>query len=215
FEAIKNGYFVQSKYDHSLTVKETRDVFVALLVYVDDIVITGNCKVSSYKEKCLWVCGYDWDLSCFLKNEFKVSELFPVEVFNDSSSAIQIASNPLFQEKTKHFEIDVHLVGGKVLAGVIKTVKIHNSDQIVDIFTKGFSIGGGVEMMAAMVVAYVGGGRDGGVVLGMEMVMGWRRGGWVIVGDEGGVVEMELKVVAAIVFIWRQSYVRASGVVTR
>ncbi|GKG00975.1 hypothetical protein Tco_0305680, partial [Tanacetum coccineum] len=31
---------------------------------------------------------------------------------------------------------------------------------------------GGVEMMAAMVVAYVGGGRDGGVVLGVEMVTG-------------------------------------------
>ncbi|GKD52012.1 hypothetical protein Tco_1280988, partial [Tanacetum coccineum] len=71
---------------------------------------------------------------------FVVSELFPVEVFNNSSSAIQIASNPLFQEKTKHFEIDVHLVREKLLAGVIKTVKIHTSDQIVDIFTKGLSI---------------------------------------------------------------------------
>ncbi|GJW89514.1 putative RNA-directed DNA polymerase [Tanacetum coccineum] len=50
--------FVQSKFDYSLFIKETRDVFVVLLVYVDDTVITGNCKESikpdiSYFVQCL------------------------------------------------------------------------------------------------------------------------------------------------------------------
>ncbi|GJR10141.1 retrovirus-related pol polyprotein from transposon TNT 1-94 [Tanacetum coccineum] len=36
--------FVQSIFDYSLFIKENRDVFDVLLVYVDDIVITGNCK---------------------------------------------------------------------------------------------------------------------------------------------------------------------------
>ena len=39
-------------------------------------------------------------------------------------------------KKTKHFELDVHLVREKVSAGVIKTVKIHTNLQIADIFTK-------------------------------------------------------------------------------
>ena len=36
---IEHG-FVQSKFDYSLYIKEKGDLFVALLVYVDDIVIT-------------------------------------------------------------------------------------------------------------------------------------------------------------------------------
>ncbi|GJX95648.1 putative RNA-directed DNA polymerase [Tanacetum coccineum] len=49
---------------------------------------------------------------------------------------IQIAANPVFHEKTKHFELDVHLVREKILAGIIKTVKVHSDNQNADIFTK-------------------------------------------------------------------------------
>ena len=40
---IEHG-FEQSKHDYSLYIKQTGDVFIALLVYVDDIVVTGNDK---------------------------------------------------------------------------------------------------------------------------------------------------------------------------
>ncbi|GKC75860.1 ribonuclease H-like domain-containing protein [Tanacetum coccineum] len=50
--------------------------------------------------------------------------------------AIQIAANPVFHERTKHFELDVHFVREKVLVGIIKTVKFSSDMQTADVFTK-------------------------------------------------------------------------------
>ncbi|GJY90673.1 putative RNA-directed DNA polymerase [Tanacetum coccineum] len=75
-----------------------------------------------------------------LLSDVGVEGLLPVTLYCDSTSAIQIAANPVFHEKTKHFEIDVHLVRDKVSSGAISTVKINSTENIADVFTKGLSI---------------------------------------------------------------------------
>ncbi|GJS53037.1 ribonuclease H-like domain-containing protein [Tanacetum coccineum] len=62
-----------------------------------------------------------------LLHSLGLKNLHPVEVLCDRNSAIRIAANPVFHEKTKHFELDVHLIRDKILVGVIKTVKVHKN----------------------------------------------------------------------------------------
>ncbi|GJX31587.1 ribonuclease H-like domain-containing protein [Tanacetum coccineum] len=54
-----------------------------------------------------------------------------------SVTTIKIAVNPVFHERTKHLEIDLHFVREKILKSVVKTGKVDSTNQIIDILTKG------------------------------------------------------------------------------
>ncbi|GKA34029.1 ribonuclease H-like domain-containing protein [Tanacetum coccineum] len=87
-----------------------------------------RCMVSATCE-IIWICK--------ILSKFGVTGVLPVEMYCDNISALQLAANPLFHEKSKHFEIDLHIIREKVYAGVVKTIRVYTTQQIADIFTKG------------------------------------------------------------------------------
>jgi len=72
-----------------------------------------------------------------LYKELGIKITTPVNMICDSKAAIQIAANPIFHERTKHFDIDCHLVKERICQGMLKTEHINTKDQLVDVLTKG------------------------------------------------------------------------------
>ncbi|GJV81409.1 ribonuclease H-like domain-containing protein, partial [Tanacetum coccineum] len=126
----------------------TRKSVSGYCVFLGDSLVTWKSKKQStlsrssaeaeYRSMASATCEVIW-LSNLL-GDMGVKNLLPVVMYCDNSSALQIAANPVFHEKSKHFEINVHLVREKVASGVIKTKKIHTTQQIPDILTKGLDI---------------------------------------------------------------------------
>ena len=78
---------------------------------------------------------------CWLLEDMGLTHSSPTVILCDNRSAIQIAHNDVFHERTKHIEIDCHLVRHHLSAGILRLLPINSFDQTADIFMKTFPPG--------------------------------------------------------------------------
>lgn len=72
----------------------------------------------------------------WLLEDLGVTDLKPVTMNRDNMSAIYIANNPVYHDRTKHIEIDCYFTREKVLEGLLQQSYLPTKHQLADALTK-------------------------------------------------------------------------------
>ena len=71
-----------------------------------------------------------------LLSELGFPQTTPTSLYGDNTSAIHLAANPIFHERTKHIEVDCHFIRDAFEDKVISLPHVTSNLQVADIFTK-------------------------------------------------------------------------------
>ncbi|KAK2387257.1 putative mitochondrial protein [Trifolium repens] len=98
------------------------------------LTVSRSSSEAEYRALAAATCELQWLLYLFKDLQLTCTKS-PV-LYCDNRSSIHIAANPVFHERTKHLEIDCHIVREKLHAGVMKLLPVPSQHQLADFFTK-------------------------------------------------------------------------------
>jgi len=97
-------------------------------------IVSRSLSEAEYRALATTACEIQW--LTFLLQDLQINIQRSVNLFCDNQVVRHIASNPVFHERTKHIEIDCHVVREKLQDGLFHLLPIKGSEQPADIFTK-------------------------------------------------------------------------------
>jgi len=123
---------------------DTRRFVTGWCMFLDDCLISWKSKKQDCVSKSLTESEYRvMSAACSevvwlrgLLVEIGFPQTTPTLLHADNTNAIQIATNLVFHERTKHIEVDCHSIREAVDTHVISLPHISTDLQITDVFTK-------------------------------------------------------------------------------
>jgi hypothetical protein len=89
---------------------------------------------AEYRALAVTTCEIQWISNLLRTMDLPLSK--PCNLFYDNLSAIHIAKNDSFHERTKHIDLDWHTVCHKLRTKLIHLLPVKSEDQLADILTK-------------------------------------------------------------------------------
>ncbi|CAH9089473.1 unnamed protein product [Cuscuta europaea] len=96
--------------------------------------ISRSSTEAEYRAAANAVCEAQWIV--YILHDLQIKNSLPITLYTDNKSTYHLAYNPIQHQRTKHIELDCHLIREKINSGLIKLEHISNTYQLADIYTK-------------------------------------------------------------------------------
>ncbi|KAK6128802.1 hypothetical protein DH2020_037438 [Rehmannia glutinosa] len=96
--------------------------------------VSHSSAETEYRALGTTVCELQW--VSFIAADLHICVSTPIPLWCDNKAALHIVENPVFHERTKHLDIDCHLVRNHFKSGFILLKHVSSTHQIADVFTK-------------------------------------------------------------------------------
>ena len=98
-----------------------------------DLGVRSSAK-AKYQAMGLATCELIW--LRHLLQELRFGKDEQMKLIYDNQVVLHIASNPFFNERTRHIEVDCHFIREKIASECVAISFVNSNDQLANIFTK-------------------------------------------------------------------------------